>query len=489
MSKKNMFLANGRYQTREAIGSRGGGNVHLANDMDASKDVAVKIVSPELAMDKGFMARFGRELNILKSIKHPHVVRYLDFGNDNSLFYIVMEPVYGADGEFRNIRDLMDENGGKVEPEAAIRIMEQALVGLEHVHDNDIIHRSIKPSNLLVGPLDRVVISDFGFASSYPAKQIETLHLKDSIPYMSPEQRRDPVSVTKASDIFAMGVLFYELLTGQMPSAKEFKKPHTLIEGLDERYSAVIMKAMKRQPEQRFAGAKQMRRAITDIRDTKKPIRKSTFKESAKKKSKPNQRKEIDPDRFAKLVVVGFCLLMAVLFTVSQFGDDTSLDSDEQTSSDNTTEPKVKEEQEQEVRQAVDELKPDEIVEYPRVRWHEFMSSVFNYTWSARVNNRHGVPVGGRFQVKFRPSPANQCIIIDSTSKSDTTSLKFEYVQDDKVGSMELTNLGRNVLQIERQGGYLEEPKYQGPIRLSSDINDRFEWLIEDYTVLFTKLY
>jgi eukaryotic-like serine/threonine-protein kinase len=205
----------GRYKILEMIGGGGMANVYLAHDMILDRDVAVKMLRLDFANDEEFIRRFRREAQSATSLAHPNIVNIYDVGEENELYYIVMEYVDG-----QTLKQYIQQNS-PLRVEAAIEIMKQLTSAISHAHQNHIIHRDIKPHNILIDRFGTVKVTDFGIAMALSATSItQTNSVLGSVHYLSPEQARGGMANRK-SDIYSIGIVMFELLTGRLPFSGE----------------------------------------------------------------------------------------------------------------------------------------------------------------------------------------------------------------------------------------------------------------------------
>ncbi|MDQ0198550.1 Stk1 family PASTA domain-containing Ser/Thr kinase [Neobacillus ginsengisoli] len=205
----------GRYKVLEMIGGGGMANVYLAHDMILDRDVAVKMLRLDFVNDEEFIRRFHREAQSATSLVHPNIVNIYDVGEENDLYYIVMEYVEG-----QTLKQYIQQNS-PLRVETAIKIMRQLTSAISHAHQNHIIHRDIKPHNILVDLDGNVKITDFGIAMALSATSItQTNSVLGSVHYLSPEQARGGMANRK-SDIYSLGIVMFELLTGRLPFSGE----------------------------------------------------------------------------------------------------------------------------------------------------------------------------------------------------------------------------------------------------------------------------
>ncbi|MEH7177225.1 Stk1 family PASTA domain-containing Ser/Thr kinase [Neobacillus vireti] len=205
----------GRYKILEMIGGGGMANVYLAHDMILDRDVAVKMLRLDFANDEEFIRRFRREAQSATSLAHPNIVNIYDVGEENDLYFIVMEYVEG-----QTLKQYIQQHS-PLQVEKTIEIMKQLTSAISHAHQNHIIHRDIKPQNILVDRFSNVKITDFGIAMALSATSItQTNSVLGSVHYLSPEQARGGMANSK-SDVYSLGIVMFELLTGRLPFSGE----------------------------------------------------------------------------------------------------------------------------------------------------------------------------------------------------------------------------------------------------------------------------
>ncbi|WP_059170092.1 Stk1 family PASTA domain-containing Ser/Thr kinase [Bacillus sp. FJAT-27445] len=201
----------GRYKILEAIGGGGMANVYLAHDMILDRNVAVKMLRLDFANDEEFIRRFHREAQSATSLAHPNIVSIYDVGEEDELYYIVMEFVDG-----QTLKQYIQQYS-PLRVEAAVDIMKQLTSAIAHAHQNHIVHRDIKPQNILIDKRGNVKITDFGIAMALSSTSItQTNSVMGSVHYLSPEQARGGMA-NKKSDIYSLGIVLFELLTGRLP--------------------------------------------------------------------------------------------------------------------------------------------------------------------------------------------------------------------------------------------------------------------------------
>jgi serine/threonine protein kinase len=243
----------------ERIGQGGMGVVFRAQQTQLGRHVALKILPRRLAEDPAFVERFEREARALGKLNHANIVTVHDFGMHQGYLYFVMEYVDGL-----TLRQLM--KAGKLPPVEALKIVPQLCDALEYAHSEGIVHRDIKPENIMVDKRGRVKVTDFGIAKIVDRKASTITEANSVIgtpQYMAPEQIETPRDVDHRADIYALGVVIYEMLTGELPMGK-FDPPSKRA-GVDVRLDPVVLKALEKRPGNRFQQAKDLRDEVTRI--------------------------------------------------------------------------------------------------------------------------------------------------------------------------------------------------------------------------------
>ncbi|MGA2747477.1 MAG: protein kinase [Verrucomicrobiota bacterium] len=246
------------------IGKGGMGAVYKARQPQLDRIVALKILPPQTAGGPGFVERFNREARALAKLSHPNIVAVHEFGQVNGLPFFIMEFVDGL-----NLRQL--EQAGQLSPRQALQIVPQICEALQFAHDEGIVHRDIKPENILVDKKGRVKIADFGIAKILGGgPDVAITETKGAIGtphYMAPEQLEKPASVDHRADIFSLGVVFYEMLTGELPLGK-FAPPSSRKVEVDVRLDDVVLRSLEKDPERRYQHVSQVKTAVDTIANT-----------------------------------------------------------------------------------------------------------------------------------------------------------------------------------------------------------------------------
>lgn len=256
---------NDRYEIIRVIGEGGMANVYLANDTILNRKVAVKVLRGDLANDEKFVRRFQREALSASSLNHPNIVEMYDVGEDDGNFYIVMEYVDG-----KNLKQLIKRRT-KLSLTEVVDIMKQLTDGIAHAHDSFIIHRDIKPQNMLILDNGLVKITDFGIAVALNSTQLtQTNSVMGSVHYLPPEQAAGKGATFK-SDIYSLGIMMYELITGKLPfrgenaveiALKQMKEPIPSIREdnneIPQAVENIVLKACAKNPKNRYDTAREM---------------------------------------------------------------------------------------------------------------------------------------------------------------------------------------------------------------------------------------
>ena len=256
---------NNRYEIVKSIGEGGMANVYLANDTILDRKVAVKVLRGDLSSDDKFIRRFQREALSVSNLSHPNVVEVYDVGEEDGSHYIVMEYIEG-----KTLKQLLKKRESLTLTEV-IDIMTQLTDGIAHAHESYIIHRDIKPQNIMIEDDGRIKITDFGIAMALNATQLtQTNSVMGSVHYLPPEQASGK-SATVKSDIYSLGILMYELLTGNVPfkgdnaveiALKHMKEKIPSVRKQDpsipQSVENIIIKAAAKNPRNRYDSAKEM---------------------------------------------------------------------------------------------------------------------------------------------------------------------------------------------------------------------------------------
>jgi serine/threonine protein kinase len=281
----------------EFIGRGGMGMVYKARQKHLDRPVALKILLPKVARDPAFAERFAREARAMALLAHPNIVTVHDFGQtymsplplgegqgEGPLYYFIMEFVDGV-----TLRKLLET--GKLDPKEALAIVPQICDALQYAHDKGVVHRDIKPENILLDKSGRVKIADFGLAKLV-ARQGQDITLTGAgqvmgTPhYMAPEQTEHPQEVDHRADIYSLGVIFYQMLTGELPIGR-FAPPSKKVQ-IDVRLDEVVLRALEKEPEQRYQQASEIKTRVETIVTTP-PDRVGCVKRTKENQSQADQ--------------------------------------------------------------------------------------------------------------------------------------------------------------------------------------------------------
>jgi hypothetical protein len=256
------------------IGQGGMGAVYKARQPMLDRYVALKILPPEAATDPGFTERFTREARALARLNHPNIVAVHEFGRSpatrddevhaaQGYHYLLMEFVDGV-----NLREM--ERTQRLSPTQALSIVPKICDALQYAHDEGVVHRDIKPENILVDKKGRVKIADFGIAKILGAELNDRItgaqHVVGTPHYMAPEQVEKPLTVDHRADIYSVGVVFYEMLTGELPLGR-FAAPSKKVQ-IDVRLDEVVLRALEKEPEARYQQVSQLKTQVESVKTT-----------------------------------------------------------------------------------------------------------------------------------------------------------------------------------------------------------------------------
>jgi tRNA A-37 threonylcarbamoyl transferase component Bud32 len=246
----------------ELLGQGGMGIVYKARHPRLDRFMALKILPTEAGGDSAFAERFAREARALAKLTHPSIVAVYDFGESDGRFYLLMEFVDGV-----NLRYLLRER--RLKPEEALKIVPQICEALQYAHDEGVVHRDIKPENILLDKKGHVKIADFGLAKLLGPKTADSAltgsqQIMGTPHYMAPEQMERPLAVDHRADIYSLGVVFYEMLTGELPLGR-FAPPSQKVE-VDVRLDEVILRSLEKEPERRYQHASEVSTAVEALK-------------------------------------------------------------------------------------------------------------------------------------------------------------------------------------------------------------------------------
>lgn len=257
---KNGTILSDRYEILGKVGSGGMSDVYKAKCHKLNRYVAIKVLKPEYSEDKNFVSKFRAEAQAAAGLSHPNIVNIYDVGEDNGLYYIVMELVEGI-----TLKTYIEKKG-RLEVKEAVSIAIQVAQGIQMAHSHHIIHRDIKPQNIIISREGKVKVTDFGIARASSAQTINS-NAMGSVHYISPEQARGGYS-DERSDIYSLGISLYEMITGSVPFEGdttvavalqhiqgEIPSPREIVPNLPVSVEKIIYKCTQKKPERRYAKA------------------------------------------------------------------------------------------------------------------------------------------------------------------------------------------------------------------------------------------
>ena len=264
-------MIGGRYEIMGRIGTGGMADVYKAVDRVLNRYVAVKVLKREFREDENFVKKFWSEAQSAAGLQHPNIVNVYDVAEDRGLYYIVMELVEGI-----TLKDYIQKKG-KLTPKEVIGITLQVCAGIEAAHSNNIIHRDVKPQNIIISKEGKVKVTDFGIAKATSSNTIST-NVMGSVHYTSPEQARGGFSDAK-SDIYSLGITMYEMITGELPFdgdstvsialkhlQEDILPPSEHVEDIPRSLEQIILKCTQKSADRRYTNVSQL------IRDLKRSL-------------------------------------------------------------------------------------------------------------------------------------------------------------------------------------------------------------------------
>jgi serine/threonine-protein kinase len=260
-----------RFQIQAEIRRGGMGTVYKGYDPEQEQYVAIKVLAPHLAWERPFVARFLREARTVSRINHPNIVNTVDVGRQEGIYYLVMDFVEGE-----SLSRLISTEA-PLSAQRAAEIVSQVAAALDYAHGQGIVHRDVKPDNILIEPGGSVKLTDFGIAQGAKRSRLTAEGTSMGTPeYMSPEQAMG-ATTSPASDVYSLGIVLYEVLTGRVPFNGESllatlrmqaddppPPPRKIVSSLPRRVETVVLKALAKQPEARYAGAGALARALEE---------------------------------------------------------------------------------------------------------------------------------------------------------------------------------------------------------------------------------
>jgi len=245
----------------ELLGQGGMGAVYKARQKHLDRFVALKVIPPSAANEPAFAERFAREARALARLSHPNIVMVHDFGQVEGIYYLLMEFVDGS-----NLRQSM--GNGNLQPQEALAIVPLVCDALQYAHDQGVVHRDVKPENVLLDKAGRVKIADFGLAKllHHSPRDFTLTHSRQVMgtpQYMAPEQIEHPADVDHRADIYSLGVMFYEMLTGELPLGR-FAPPSQKVQ-IDIRIDEIVMRTLEKEPARRYQQVSEVRTELDSV--------------------------------------------------------------------------------------------------------------------------------------------------------------------------------------------------------------------------------
>ena len=280
----------GPYETTEELGRGGMSIVYKADHPTLSKKVAIKLLSPSLSQDPKFIERFKNEAKLLSSFRHQNIVSIIDFGEDNKQYYIVMDFIEGY-----TIRQMIQQTG-PMSLKIALNVMKSVASAISYTHRKGIIHRDLKSSNIMIDHTGRILVTDFGLSKdislkSIPDTTMQSNDIAGTFGYIAPEQLDPKIgNIDERTDIYSLGVVFYEMVTSQLPFSEKNapinlaymhlsvipELPSKLRKDLLPKAEQVIMKMLEKDPLKRYQSFDEIVSAVSEIEDIAKYYREST---------------------------------------------------------------------------------------------------------------------------------------------------------------------------------------------------------------------
>ncbi|MBC7852960.1 MAG: serine/threonine protein kinase, partial [Pirellulaceae bacterium] len=248
----------------ELLGQGGMGAVYKARQKHLDRLIALKVIPPEAAKEPAFAERFAREARALARLNHPNIVTVYDFGQSDGVYFLLMEFVDGL-----NLRQTMQT--GNLSPQEALAIVPHICDALQYAHDQGIVHRDVKPENVLLDKSGRVKIADFGLAklltqSPQNYTLTHSMQVMGTPRYMAPEQIEKPTEVDHRADIYSLGVMFYEMLTGELPMGR-FAPPSQKVQ-IDIRIDEIVLRSLEKEPAKRYQHASDVKTELETVKSS-----------------------------------------------------------------------------------------------------------------------------------------------------------------------------------------------------------------------------
>ncbi|MBC7333416.1 MAG: PASTA domain-containing protein [Actinobacteria bacterium] len=311
-----------RYKLLKKIATGGMADVYLATDLKSNKEVAIKILSPLHSNDRTFVARFRREAQILANLNHPNIVSIYDWGSYDNQYFISMEYLKG-----QSLKEII-ERRGPLNPKVVAKYTIQICNALEAAHKNNLIHRDIKPQNIMIDSEGVVKVTDFGIAKILGGDETKTISIMGTAHYISPEQAKGEL-LDFRTDIYSLGIVMYEMLAGDVPfrgdnpidiSLKHINeapvKPSTFIKDIPVKLEKIVMHCLEKDPQKRYDSAQSLRRDLENFLNNKPlTIEKRQLKITSRLKSKVKSSSSVLNITLISLTSIFFILFL--IFSVN----------------------------------------------------------------------------------------------------------------------------------------------------------------------------
>jgi eukaryotic-like serine/threonine-protein kinase len=337
----------GRYQLIGRLGQGGMATVYAAEDLTLGRKVAIKVLAEQYAEDEQFVERFRREAKAAASLNHPNIVAIYDRGEAEGTYYIAMEHLEG-----RTLKDVIRETG-PMAADAAIEYALQALSALGFAHEHGVIHRDVKPQNMLLARDGRIKVTDFGIARAGASDMTEVGSIVGTAQYLAPEQARGQ-TVGPQADIYSLGVVLYELLTGRVPFegdsavaiamkhvSEEPLPPSRLVPSIPPGVEQVVLRALAKDPRMRYPSAASMADDLERARAGRQPAARPRQVTQVMPPPRPQVPVAAQPPRRSWPWIPVVVLLLAVgaiaAFALGAFDDDPGTDSSSTSTTSTTT--------------------------------------------------------------------------------------------------------------------------------------------------------
>ena len=435
-------VISGRYVVQAIVGTGGMAVVYRAFDKKKNRIVAIKVLRPEYESDEEFVRRFSREAEAASKVSHENIVNMLDVGTDGDVRYIVMEYVDG-----QTLKDMIRQQGF-INPDTAIRMTIRILAAVDHAHRNGIVHRDIKPQNILVDSEGRVKVADFGIArlkatQTTTVEEGQGVSALGSVHYFSPEQAKGEVADEK-SDLYSVGVVMYEMLTGQVPfdgetsvsvalkhvnEAPKSMREHR--EDISQALDEVVMRALCKDATKRYQSAAEMaadlRKCITNpeggfVKYPRTPEEIEKERE-ARRRKRAKDRRRVQQTFIAAATLITAVLIAFTVWFVSRFVNTYSM-------------PDVVGEEQMMAQDTLERLKAVTEVEYGYSEDYE-EGIVMSQSHRAGARVKFGVPItltvslGSEWYYMDDISGAKAQDVVEQLSAEGVESIDVTYVQSD----------------------------------------------------------